>query len=148
MKKIVFIVFSMVIIFTGCTSQYEDVTDPLERKIIDSFDDEGFDNRSYEITDGNMNIYFSDSVYVKNTGDMIKIPVVDSLKDIQELNNEDIEHIKYNFKVEGEDTYATISFINEEVMQMDFENFSYNDIMQYSFISTNSDELREHLTSL
>ncbi len=138
----------MVIIFTGCTSQYEDVTDPLERKIIDSFDDEGFDNISYEITDGNMNIYFSDSVYVKNTGDMIKIPVVDSLKDIQELNNEDIEHIKYNFKVEGEDTYATISFINEEVMQMDFENFSYNDIMQYSFISTNSDELREHLTSL
>ncbi len=148
MKKIVFIVFSMVIIFTGCTSQYEDVTDPLERKIIESFDNEGFDNISYEITDGDMNIYFSDSVYVKNTGDMIKIPVVDSLKDIQGLNNEDIEHIKYNFKVEGEDTYATITFINEEVMQMDFENFSYNDIMQYSFISTNSDELREHLTSL
>ncbi len=148
MKKIVFIVFSMVIIFTGCTSQYEDVTDPLERKIIESFDNEGFDNISYEITDGDMNIYFSDSVYVKNTGDMIKIPVVDSLKDIQKLNNEDIEYIKYNFKVEGEDTYATITFINEEVMQMDFENFSYNDIMQYSFISTNSDELREHLTSL
>ncbi len=148
MKKIVFIVFSMVIIFTGCTAQYEDVTDPLERKIIESFDDEGFDNISYEITDGDMNIYFSDSVYVKNTGDMIKIPVVDSLKAIQELNNEDIEHIKYNFKVEGEDTYATITFINEEVTQIDFENFSYNDIMQYSFISTNSDELREHLTSL
>ncbi len=141
MKKIVFIAFIMVIIFTGCTSQYEDVTDPLEKKIIESFDVRGVDNISYEIADGNMNINLDTNAHFKDPVDTI-IPITNTLKDIQELNDKDIDYIRYNFKEEGTDNFTMITFNNEEVMQMDFDKLSYSDIMQYSSTTTNNIKLR------